>query len=302
MKLKSILLTAVACSAFAVGSAQANLLISYGGNSLGLFSDTGTLITTYSTTLANPQQVVTDNSGHVYVADFGGSFNGNIKMYNIATGAFVRNVLAGGYNFTGVAFNPANPGEIIATGAYNGANGQVIRATTNTTGNFVAFSTVGVPYSHLAYSASSDLIYAAAAGSVIQSFLPTTLAYQTNVHTIAGGGLVGITTIGSDIYNTGANAGLWSTFKNGLPLANTSNVVNQNLFGLTNDGTNLWSADFGAGGVAKYNASTGSLLSSFALSAPVGIAFTAVPEPSTYALLGLGLLAVAMARRRRRAA
>jgi len=299
MKLKSLLLTAVACSAFAIGSAQANLLISYNNNSLGLFSETGTLITTYSTTLANPQQVVTDNSGHVYVAEFGGAFNGNIKMYNIATGAFVRNVLAGSYGFTGVAFNPANPGEIIATGAYDGVNGQVIRATTDQTGNFVAFSTVGVPYSQLAYSASSDLIYAGAASSVIQSFLPTTLAYQANVHTIAGGGLVGITTIGSDIYNTGAHAGLWSTFKNGIALADTSNVVNQNLFGLTNDGTNLWSADFGAGGVAKYNASTGALMSSFALSAPVGIAFTAIPEPSTAGLLALSGLALAAFRRRR---
>lgn len=106
-----------------------------------------------------------------------------------------------------------------------------------------------------------------------------------------------MTGIGNDLYYTGSNGTNNQIYMNGAVLSTTTAV---NPFGLTNDGTSLWSADFG-GGVAQYNTS-GTLLSSFSLHNPAGIAFTAIPEPSTYALLGLGLLGVAIARYRRRRA
>ncbi len=175
MKIKSFLLTALAASALAVGSASANVIVSYNANSLSLFSDTGTKILDYSTSLVNPQQVVTDNSGHVYVAEYGtpGSYNGNAKMYDIASGAFVRNVIAGAYGFTGLAFNPANPGEIIAMGQYSAGASQLGRWNTSATGsNVAADSALGVPYAGIYYSptisgGAPEGIYAAApAGAV----------------------------------------------------------------------------------------------------------------------------------------
>ena len=152
MKIKSFLLTALAASALAVGSAQANVIVSYGSN-LSMFSNTGTLLKTYSTTLVDPRGVTTDSSGHVYVAEYGttGSYNGNVKMYDIASGAFIRDILPSNlYAPTGVAFNPANPGQIILMGQYSAVANQLGIWNTNATNSVVAsHSGLGAPYAGL---------------------------------------------------------------------------------------------------------------------------------------------------------
>lgn len=296
MKLKSFLLTTILATASVIGSAHANLLISYNSNSFGLFSDTGSLLTSYSTALVNPQSVALDNSGNVYVAEYGtpGSFNGNVKMYNLATGAFVRNILSAGYSPTGLAFNPANAGEIIVVGQYSGANSQLGRWNTNATGSFVATnSALGAGYTGAFSDGTSIFLGNHAGGGIIQSFDATTTG---------GGGVVknlatpnGITGFGGERYYATNNGEIWSQ-SSGTPLATGLGT----LFGITNDGTNLIAANYTGGTVTKYTTSGTAIAgSSFNLTNPAYVAFTPVPEPSTWAFYILVATCFVLLRRRR---
>lgn len=110
MKPSKLLFTSLAAAALAMGPASASVLVTYnGGTHLGFFSDSGTLISNFATDLVGSSAVTTDSSGNVYVGT-----GGQIRMYDIATGNFVRNILSGGYTtVSGLTFNPANPTQLI---------------------------------------------------------------------------------------------------------------------------------------------------------------------------------------------
>src|SRR5688500_7207871 len=117
MKTKTFLLalTAMAAAALTPTSAQAGLLVTYnGGTSLGLFSDTGSLIRTYTTSLSGGEAVAADASGNVYVCN-----GGLIEMYDIATGNFLRNIATTAYNdVRALAFDPTKQGQIVTIDNY----------------------------------------------------------------------------------------------------------------------------------------------------------------------------------------
>jgi hypothetical protein len=305
IKPSKLLLTSLAAAALAVGSAQANVIVSYAGSKLGLFSDTGTLLTTYSTTLVNPQAVVTDSTGHVYVAEYGtpGAYNGNVKMYDIATGAFIRNVVAGSYGFTGLAFNPANAGEIIVMGQYNAGNSQLGRWDTSTTGsNVAANSALGAPYAGLYYNptisgGAPEGIYAAAPAGVVQQYDSTSLAWGSpTIPDIGVSGPNGITGIGTDLFFA-SNGGLITKDSGGV-LTTIVTSPGDNYYGITTDGTDLWVAQYSSGYAGRYSTS-GTLTGYFALTNPAGIAYTTIPEPSAYGMVMVAGAALLTRRKRR---
>ena len=307
MKPSRLLLTSLAAAALAMGPASAYVIVSYNANSLSLFSDTGTKILDYSTSLVNPQQVVTDNSGHVYVAEYGtpGSYNGNVKMYDIASGAFVRNVIAGSYGFTGLAFNPANPGEIIVMGQYSAGNSQLGRWNTSTTGsNVAAKSDLGVPYAGLYYNPTTTVgiqegIYAAAPAGAVQQYNSSTLEWGSpGIPDIGASDPRGITGIGSDLFFSSGTGGVVIKYSGGISTTLSINPGGDSYNGITTDGTDFWLAQTASGFAARYNTS-GVLQSYFPANYAAGIAYTTIPEPSAY---GMALVAgtALLTRRKRR--
>ena len=312
MKSSRLFFSSLAAAALSVGSASANVIVSYGGSNLAMFADSGTgnisstPLVTYSTTLSNVQAVVTDNSGHVYVAEYGtpGLYNGNVKMYDIASGAFIRNVITGSYGFTGLAFNPANAGEIIVMGQYSSGASQLGRWNTSTTGsNVTANSALGVPYAGLYYNPTTTVgiqegIYAAAPAGAVQQYNSSTLVWGSPaIPDIGVAGPNGITGIGNDLYFS-TNGGVIVKDSGGVLTTLSINPGGDNYYGITNNGTDLWLAQYSTGYAARYN--TSGVLQSY-ISAPVavGIAYTTIPEPSAY---GMALVAGAalLTRRKRR--
>lgn len=287
-----IVLSALATVLFAVGSAQAGVLATYNnGTALGLFSDSGTKILDYSTTLTGAKAVATDNSGNVYVGD-----GGSIKKYDIASGTFLRDIVAGaGYTSTeALAFNPAKPGEIISISPYNGSNGQMVRWNTSLT-NIAdpGYITVGVGYTGAACYPDGALYATTGAAGLVEAFWSDTLVVIGVAKTGLGtaGGVASIP--GTDLYYVSSSLNKVQTQITGLDIITGLNDPR----GIAGAGTNLFVANFGTDQILNYDTS-GNLLGSFSITDPLALAYTSVPEPSTFALGILGITALALAGRR----
>ncbi len=289
------LITALAATAFLACPAWANLIVSDNADSLSLFSDTGTKILDYSTSLVNPQQVVTDNSGHVYVAEYGtpGAYDGNVKMYHIASGTFIRDILPPNlYAPTGVAFNPANPDEIIVIAQYSAGASQLGRWFTSATGASAgANSNLGVPYAGIYYNptisgGAPEGIYAAAPAGAVQYYNSSTLNWGPyeipaipDIGTSAPNGIAGL---GTDLFFANNNGDVIK-YSGGVQTTIVDNT--DGYYGITNDGTNLWVAQYVSGFAGRYDTS-GNLNGFFPLTNPVGIAYTTINfNPSSYPIV-----------------
>jgi hypothetical protein len=195
-------------------------------------------------------------------------------MYDIASGAFIRNVVQGLYNFTGLAFNPAHPGEIIVMGQYGAGASQLGRWNTNATNiNIAANSAIGAPYAGLYYNAAipggaAEGIYAAAPAGAVQQFNSSTLAWGGNIGVQAPNGVTGL---GTDLFF--ASGGGLITKDSGGALTTVYHNPGDNYYAITTDGTDLWVAQHSSGYAARYSTS-GALTGYFALTSPVGIAYT----------------------------
>ena len=263
-----VILSAMAATAIAMSSSKAGILATYNnGTSLGLFTDGGVKIRDYSTTLTDAKAVATDNSGNVYVGD-----GGSIKMYNIATGAFVRDIVAGaGYTSTeALAFNPAKPGEIISISPYNGSNGQMVRWNTSAT-NVAApgYITVGVGYTGAACYPDGALYAATGAAGVVEAFWSDTFGYLGVVRSGLGtaGGVASIP--GTDLYYVSSSLNKVQTQIGNVDLITGLNDPR----GITGAGTSLFVANFGTDQILHYDTS-GALLGSFSINAPIALAYT----------------------------
>ena len=303
MKMKSILLTALAASALAVGSAQANMLIS-AGTKLSLYTDTGILIKHYSETLSNAQGVAVDPSGNAYVSDLG---NGAIKMFD-PSGNFVRNVMTSLYG-GGTTPSPfalawnATAGGLAATvsDVTTAGNTRMVNFDVSTTNTIIgAGQSLGGSYEGLTYSSSGHLY--ATVGQDAQFFTAGGPTYAGGIYALGGAAFKGIA------IKTSADNKFIVNFNNGTVISSQqsySNIITGliNPLGVTYSDTldTIFVANWGAGTVGQYSLTGTQIGSSFSVPGAAYLAYTAVPEPATWALLALGLTAVVTLGRRRSA-
>ena len=295
MKMKSRLFTTLAASAFAVGSAQAAILVSSGSWNR-LYSDTGTMLKSYTETDANYQGNTVDLAGNVYFADYGFG----IKKYNGTTGAFISNVTDN--TFYGAAWPlfgiTAETGTALMASYNLGANAHFVGLNTSATDTQVSISSAyGPSYEGLNYSQEVGVLYATTSnGGGLLQYFDATGNYMNGVAVgTAPKGVVRddfndmhyIADFGGTVWRwNGVNAP--SVFISGLT----------NAYGVTAVGDgDIWVSDFGTGNLNRYN-SSGLLQSSFNVGANATyITYTTIPEPGAALLGGMGLLALLRRRR-----
>ena len=295
MKMKPRLFTVLAASAFAVGSAQAAILVSSGSWSR-LYSDTGTMLKSYTETDANYQGNTVDLAGNVYFADYGFG----IKKYNGTTGAFIGNTTdnsfyGAGWPLFGIT---AKTGTNLMASYNLGANAHFVGLNTSATNTQVSISPAyGPSYEGLNYSQEVGVLYATTSnGGGLLQYFDATGNYMNGVAVgTAPKGVVRddfndmhyIADFGGTVWRwNGVNAP--SVFISGLT----------NAYGVTAVGDgDIWVSDFGTGNLNRYN-SSGLLQSSFNVGANATyITYTTIPEPGAALLGGMGLLALLRRRR-----
>jgi DNA-binding beta-propeller fold protein YncE len=232
----------------------------------------GQFIPTSAATLVSPTGLAFGPDGNLYVANFGNGGNSFINRYDGTTGAFIDQFVAPG-------FGPPNGGLFDPTGITFGPNGNLFVADTSNgtidefnriTGAFTAFVTAGSPPSPLA-------------GPEAIAFGPDGNLYVTDV-----------TTSTVHRYNGTTGTYIDEFIPNSGGLVQPIDLV----FG---PGNILYATD-GLGRVARFDASTGAPMSDFIASdghtlvIPQFMAFSPVPEPSTFALIGLTITAFAFRR------
>jgi hypothetical protein len=293
--MKSRLFTTLAASAFAVGSAQAAILVSSGSWNR-LYSDTGTMLKSYTETDANYQGNTVDLAGNVYFADYGFG----IKKYNGTTGAFIGNTTdnsfyGAGWPLFGIT---AKTGTDLMASYNLGANAHFVGLNTSATNTQVSISPAyGPSYEGLNYSQEVGVLYATTSnGGGLLQYFDATGNYMNGVAVgTAPKGVVRddfndmhyIADFGGTVWRwNGVNAP--SVFISGLT----------NAYGVTAVGDgDIWVSDFGTGNLNRYN-SSGLLQSSFNVGANATyITYTTIPEPGAALLGGMGLLALLRRRR-----
>ena len=295
MKMKSRLFTTLAASAFAVGSAQAAILVSSGSWNR-LYSDTGTVLQSYTEADANYQGNTVDLAGNVYFADFGFG----IKKYNGTTGAFIGNTTdnsfyGAGWPLFGIT---AKTGTNLMASYNLGANAHFVGLNTSATNTQVSISPAyGPSYEGLNYSQEVGVLYATTSnGGGLLQYFDATGNYMGGVAVgTAPKGVVRddfndmhyIADFGGSVWRwDGVNAP--SVFISGL----------SNAYGVTAEGDgDIWVSDWGTGDLKRYN-SSGTLQSSFNVGTGITyITYTTIPEPGAALLGGMGLLALLRRRR-----
>jgi hypothetical protein len=295
MKMKSRLFTVLAASAFAAGSAQAAILVSSGSWNR-LYSDTGTMLVSYTETDANYQGNTVDLAGNVYFADYGFG----IKKYNGTTGAFIGNTTdntfyGAGWPLFGIT---AKTGTDLMASYNLGANAHFVGLNTSATNTQVSISPAyGPSYEGLNYSQEVGVLYATTSngGGLLQYFNAT--------GNFIGGVAVGTAPKGvvrddfNDMHYIADFGGtVWRWDGVAAPSVFISGLTNA--YGVTAVGDgDIWVSDYGTGDLKRYN-SSGTLEDSFNVGSGITyITYTTIPEPGAALLGGMGLLALLRRRR-----
>ena len=293
--MKSRLFTTLAASAFAVGSAQAAILVSSGSWNR-LYSDTGTMLKSYTETDANYQGNTVDLAGNVYFADYGFG----IKKYNGTTGAFIGNTTdnsfyGAGWPLFGIT---AKTGTDLMASYNLGANAHFVGLNTSATNTQVSISPAyGPSYEGLNYSQEVGVLYATTSnGGGLLQYFDATGNYISGV--AVGTAPKGV--VRDDFndmqYIADFGGSVWKW--NGVTAPSVFISGLSNAYGVTAEGDgDIWVSDFGTGNLNRYN-SSGVLQSSFNVGAGVTyITYTTIPEPGAALLGGMGLLALLRRRR-----
>lgn len=301
MKTKFFL--SVVAAALTAGSAQAGLLVTYNnGTALGLFDEnSGAKIRDFSTSLTGANAVTTDNLGNVYVGN-----GGLITMYDIATGAFLRNLGSTAYTeVRALTFDPTRPLEIITIRNYNGGAEMAYVPTTGTAP--LQFSgVISTQYTGLTYYSPQKNVYAPSTQTDPQTQQTGIVEAFSTIPTLQGGfPFTGLARTG-----LGITGGATSTAFELYYVSTSGNRVNtqignqniitglNNPIGITNDGTNLYVANFGTDQILAFTTGGAGVNSrSFAVNDPIAVAYTTVPEPSTVAFALIAVPAVLGGRR-----
>ena len=285
---------------------------------------TGAFVSTFVPTLSGgltfPLGGTFGPDGNLYVSD---SDHEKVLRYNGTTGSFINAFVPAVGDPAGLAFGPdsnlyvassSSPGEV---SRFNGSTGAAIGASFGS-------AQLNNPEG-LTFGPDGNLYVAGGDTHSVLRFNPTTGTFL-NAFVAAGNGGLGSArgvVFGPDgnLYVTSfsTNQVLRYNGTTGLPIG-TGIFVPAGSGGLSlprglvfgPDG-NLYVGSFGSGGVLRYNGTTGAFIDVFAPASGVGgvggptfLAFfnapttPAVPEPSTWLLLGSGLAGMMLCRRLRR--
>jgi streptogramin lyase len=273
----------------------ADMIYVTNGTAISEFNaSTGATVNAALVTLSSPAVAVSlDGSGHLYVLN---NNSGTVGEYNASTGAPINAALVTGLLAAPLAMAVDGSGHLYvlnegganSISEFNARTGAVINAAL-VTGIYAPTQMTLDRSGHLFVKSQNGTVgvYNAGTGATI------------NANLLSNGDVNGMVSDGSGhLYTTGGiNGGLIGII--GEYNANTGAVINADLVtGLVNtplalalDGSgDLYASISGSDAIGEFNASTGATINVAlvtGLNSPVGMTIVAVPEPSSFTLLGL---------------
>jgi glucose/arabinose dehydrogenase len=255
----------------------------------------------------SPPALAFDSSGNLYVANLGSEEPDTIEEFSSSGGILSSNgtVFAAGLSGpNGLAFDSAGNLYVADYG-----NRTIVEFNTNGVGTVVASSGLNDP-SGLAFDGSGNLYAANIVTSTIEEFSSSGGVLSSNGTVFASSGLSGPQGLAFDkngnlyvanyandtIEEFSPSGGVLSS--NGTVFA--SSGVNHPT-GLAFDSAgNLYVANTGNNTIEEFNSSGVGTVFASGLDNPRSLAFQPVPEPSTWALLAMGSVALLVNLQRRR--
>ncbi len=300
-------------AASSTSRAQNLFVANSGNNTIDEINSTGTVTVFASSDIDGPSTggLAFDSSGNLYVSNYAGGNNdgsGYIEEFNSSG---VGTTFASGLNAPqGLAFNTAGNLYLAFTTSTNtyieefssSGVGTTFASSSNRNGSLSA--PIG-----LAFDQNGNLYVANQGNSTIEEFntngvgtvfaampSPTGLAFDTNrnlyVANVGPGNVV--TASSGTIEEFTLSGGVLSS--NGTVFA--SGLDNPQSLAFDTNG-NLYVSNYGNNTIEEFNTNGVGTVFASGLDEPTGLAIQPVPEPSTWALLAVGLIAVLPLSRRR---
>lgn len=294
MTLRPYLLGTVALCLLAGTSAQAQTLLvnSNAANVIQYDGLTGAPIGASSSSVT-VQGITHDNSGSFYTANFN---TDSVGKYDISTGALINSSLVTGIDeATGIVFNN---GSLFVASFSTGTVGQY-DATTGAAINASLITGLNKANTLAIYGGNLYIVETPGVGGAVKVYTTSGAVVNSSLVSLSSAN-GGIAFSGSSMFLTnGGTVGVYDALTGAA--INTSLITGlNNPFSLAiNDNGNLLVAEFSAQKIREYSI-TGTLLNAdfITVSNPISMDVVSVPEPSTYVLIGFGILAVLMVRTR----
>ena len=298
-QLRIIALAMAACLSIPISHANAQNIfaLNLSSDTISEFAPNGTLVTgSFASGLSNPHDLAFDSSGNLYVATYLAS--GSQTILKVTPSGVVSTFATGLPDIESLEFDSIG-------NLYVGGDNMISRITP--AGVVSTFVTVGGSINSLAFDGSDNLfavngndgqIFEITPDGTVSNFvrIQSTSSFTGFLAFGSNGNLYASNVLGPTIFKI-TPAAVVSTFATGSSSDQFSGLASDssgNLYA-TNETNNTISIINSSGDVLIFSSDP-------SLKFPTAIAISPVPEPSTWALLGLGIGALGFFRLRRRKA